>query len=410
MDIVTRSIERIDCSIPNGRGREWLTAAISTQISRQQTSMNYAAVKVAEWGLKLHGKNVRHIFCDAALVDCQRHLICGDCIEKECRLNRDRVGIPADYKAEYRHDYDIERIIEPTYVYMTKGKPDAVLHDKLVRSAKNVINWMERYLDEHDVEGAVLFSGLYFPESALAEVLRRRGVKLYLEEQMVGTGRISYVKDRLMLTKPDHPVKISSRVRKWVEGYPLALNRDYVLVLLGYPYDSLRLIDKSFYNGEPEWLEEVHAMEEKSDIPFVYNPHPVTKPRNPKDSFKLARKAKFVLAYASTAGLEAAAMGLPVVIGSGVHYRDVVYAPRDVNEWRRMVQDGLDGKLKPNQKAAMERLTWFREVQCWDIWKYLSNNDSANIRKFDWKIIESPELENAINAMLDGKVVEFCRD
>jgi hypothetical protein len=79
-------------------------------------------------------------------------------------------------------------------------------------------------------------------------------------------------------------------------------------------------------------------------------------PEEPIDSYVLMRMATVGCVYASTVGLEMAAVGVPVVVAGDAHYsrKGFTWDPTDRDDYRRCIIDAMSGRLSGSLEQQRE--------------------------------------------------------
>lgn len=118
------------------------------------------------------------------------------------------------------------------------------------------------------------------------------------------------------------------------------------------------------------------------------------------NTYDLIEKAKVVVTYVSTVGIEAAALGKPVVTEGASCYSELgfVWSAKTREEYFNLLQKALNGKLVVDKKKQEDAWRCYYLTQCCN-WHYTTFTPQPS--DFDKWIIENPEELLAKQEVLD---------
>ena len=239
----------------------------------------------------------------------------------------------------------------------------------------------ERLLDRVRPDVVVLLNGKFIEERRIADAARRRGIRVFTYE--IGTQRGTVVCstdsdipavelniDDLWAARADidlgqdeeRELDVALAARRGggggsqqyyraVRGVDRATDRPLVAVFTNVSWDTAVIGKDAGAGSMFEWLDDILAAAEGSPFEIVVRVHPaetrlpalvtreqvavllqgrqqslptnvrVVPPEEPLDTYALIDAADAVMVFSSTVGLEAAALGKPVAVAGGTHYR-----------------------------------------------------------------------------------------
>jgi hypothetical protein len=135
-------------------------------------------------------------------------------------------------------------------------------------------------------------------------------------------------------------------------------------------------------------------------------------PREYLSSYELIKRAKFVMVYNSTIGLEASIMGKPVLCGGRARYTQyaTVFFPQSIEEQRRTMEDFLAAKsipLPPEFIRNARRFLYFQLFKAslpFDDFLLPSVRPTqARLRAFDWdRLLQADSVQAVLRGLLDN--------
>ena len=279
------------------------------------------------------------------------------------------------------------------------------LLSEYIQSAWSVASEFVKFLDKAEPDVLVVFNGILFPEATARWVAQQRGLRVvthevgfqpfsaffsdqdataysleippdveltsdqnrsldeYLEQRIQGEFTMAGIRfwpEMLALdqgfnakaaqfkqivpiftnvifdTSQIHANEVFSDMFAWLElvdgliqSYPETL-----FVIRAHP-DELRSGKKS-RESVPEWIKQKKT-DQQNNVVFV-------KPDEHLSSYELVQRAKFVMVYNSSIGLEAALLGKAVLCGGKARYTsyETVYFPETPEDYRRQAEEFLD--------------------------------------------------------------------
>jgi hypothetical protein len=135
----------------------------------------------------------------------------------------------------------------------------------------------------------------------------------------------------------------------------------------------------------------------------------------PINSYDLLEEARLVLPFVSTIGIEAAALGKPVVVGGAVYYADLgfVWSASTREEYTNLLTRGARGELPelPDQRDHAWRCYYLNAVcqRVWtdfgcqpvDYWRWVGRDP--------YELFDEPEVDDLVTAIEDDVPVPILR-
>ncbi|MGH2606535.1 MAG: hypothetical protein ACRDG5_08070, partial [Anaerolineales bacterium] len=198
----------------------------------------------------------------------------------------------------------------------------------------------------------------------------------------------------------------------WLEAVALeASNRPKILFVLRAHPDEDRP-GKESQESMAAWVR-ARGLLERDNVVFV-------SPADRISSYELIRRARLVLVYNSSIGLEASILGTPVLCAGRARYTQVptVFYPRDRSEYlatlhRLLEGDGIDypEEFRRNARAYLYHELFHGSL---DLSEFLTPDRSlagmVTFRPFDpARLAQSPELEVIRRGILEGEPFVMTR-
>lgn len=217
-----------------------------------------------------------------------------------------------------------------------------------------------------------------------------------------------------------------------------------ILVPLSVMFDTAALGRHHLFADSAEWLvATVATVLRATDDPVIIRQHPAERrplersrfdagailadafgvdPRvcfvpaeDPVNTYDLLDRARLVLPFVSTIGIEAAALGKPVVLGGAVYYSDLgfVWSAADREQYVDLVTRGARDELPelPDQHDAAWRCYYLNAVcqRVWtdftcqpvDYWRWVGRDPA--------ELFVEPEIDDLLTALEDGVPVPIMR-
>jgi hypothetical protein len=217
-----------------------------------------------------------------------------------------------------------------------------------------------------------------------------------------------------------------------------------ILVPLSVMFDTAALGRHHLFTDSREWLvESVATVLRATDDPVVVRQHPSerraaersrfdaaailqdafgTNPQvrfipaeDPVNSYDLLEETRLVLPFVSTIGIEAAALGKPVIVGGAVYYADLgfVWSATTRAEYADLLTRGARGELPelPDQRDLAWRCFYLNAVcqRVWtafgcqpqDFWRWVGRDPH--------ELFDEPEVVDLLTAVEDDVPVPIVR-
>lgn len=218
----------------------------------------------------------------------------------------------------------------------------------------------------------------------------------------------------------------------------------HVLVPLSVMFDTAALGRHHLFGDSREWLvETVRVLLGATTDPIVVRQHPSerrpeersrfdpgriladafgTDPQvrfvpgdDPTNTYELLAHSRLVVPFVSTIGIEAAALGTPVVVGGAVYYADLgfVRAPTTIAEYTELLARGARGELAelPRQRelawrcyyvnAVCQRVFTEFSAQPPDYWRW--------VRRPPEDLFADPDVDDILTALDDDVPLPIVR-
>ncbi len=304
------------------------------------------------------------------------------------------------------------------------------VYRQFIRSAWQVAQDFTALLDRTAPQAVVLFNGQFFPEATARWLARRRGIRTITHE--VGlrpltayftTGQATAypiaIPDDFALT-PEQNARLDAYLSRRFRGDFTMAGIRFWPEIRGLGEDFLRFASRFrqivpvftnvvFDTSQPHanvvfphmfaWLDEVLALARRHpETLFVLRAHPDEQrpgkaaresvrdwvrarqaDRLPNvrfvdsqeylDSYDLIRRAKFVMVYNSTIGLEAVLLGKAVLCAGKARFTQypIVFFPQSVAEFRRQAEDFLAAEAVPLPPAFRRQARRFLYYQLYKV-------------------------------------------
>lgn len=315
--------------------------------------------------------------------------------------------------------------------HLKDDAPTRSLFRSFIQSACGVVNAFDRLLVDIDPQCVVVFNGIAYPEASARWAALQRGVRVVTHE-VAHQPLTAYFTDGHVTAYPVHipddfeldeaqNARLDAYLQDRFKGnFTMAgfqfwpemkdLNEDLLERIAGFkqlvPVFTNVIFDTSQVHGNVlfehmfAWLDQIHALiRDHPETLFVIRAHPdELRPNSRKQalesvdgwvaangvaelpnvayipplefisSYALIRRAKFVMAYNSTIGLEAALMGKPVLNGGKARYTQVpcVFLPETAEAHRRQANEFLAaGEIE----VPPEFLRNARRFQYYQLWR-----------------------------------------
>jgi hypothetical protein len=282
-------------------------------------------------------------------------------------------------------------------------------------SAASIAVQVERILEELRPRALVVFNGLMYPEALAREVARRRGLPVITHEVGLRPYSAFFSHAEATFREVELPsafrlgeaqrqaleAELAARregrfsmagVRFWPEVRPLsdrvqnrmAGHRQMVSVFTNVIFDTSQIHANTLYPDQFAWLDDLErSIRAHQETLFVIRAHPdedrpgkasresvaqwvaarslegqenvlFIPPGEYVSSYDLIERAKFVLVYNSSVGLEACIMGAPVLCAGRARYTQLPTAelPESAEAYRRKLENWLQAEAIP---VAAER-------------------------------------------------------
>jgi Capsule polysaccharide biosynthesis protein len=217
-----------------------------------------------------------------------------------------------------------------------------------------------------------------------------------------------------------------------------------ILVPLSVVFDTAALGRHHIFTDSREWLVETIAMVLRAtDDPVIVRQHPserrahersrfdaraivaqafASNPQvqfvpaeDPSNTYDLLQESRLVLPFVSTIGIEAAALGKPVVVGGSVYYANLgfVWAPSTRDEYFSVLVRGARGEL-PELRGQRD-LAWrcyYLNAVCQRVWTDFTCQPPDYwrwVRHEPHELFDEPEVDDILMAIEDDVPVPILR-
>lgn len=278
---------------------------------------------------------------------------------------------------------------------------------QFIFSAWNIIQQFSRALDEVQPQAVVVFNGMFYPEAAARQAALRRGYRVITHEVGIQPGSAFFtdgeataypiaIPDDFELTEEqnrilDHlleqrrqgnfqmaGIKFWRDIQGLDEGFlaQAAKFEQIVPIFTNVIFDTSQGHANVIFPHMFAWLDDVlQIIRAHPETLFIIRAHPdenrpgkaseesvaqwaqrnqVTDLPNVRfvhpdeylSSYELIHRAKFVMVYNSTIGLEAVLMGTPVLCGGKARFTQLptVFLPQDISSFHQMAEEFLTAK------------------------------------------------------------------
>jgi hypothetical protein len=255
---------------------------------------------------------------------------------------------------------------------------------------------LDDYLDQR-LQGEFTMAGIRFwPE--IRELDEQFNVKADQYDQIVPV-----FTNVIFDTSQIHANKVFPDMFAWLEltddlirSYPKTL-----FVIRAHP-DEWRSGKKS-QESVPDWIKK-KKLDQQNNVVFIG-------PDEHLSSYELIQRAKFVMVYNSSIGLEASLLGKAVLCGGKARYTpfNTVYFPDSPQEYRKQAEKFLDGKGEIN--VPKEFLNNSRRYMYYQLFKASLPFDEfieghikpgfVRLKSFNWRHLK-PENSATMKVLVDG--------
>lgn len=217
-----------------------------------------------------------------------------------------------------------------------------------------------------------------------------------------------------------------------------------ILVPLSVVFDTAALGRHHIFSDSREWLvETIAAVLRATDDPVIVRAHPserrplersrfdvrailaeafgsnpqvrLVPAEDPCNTYDLLEEARLVLPFVSTIGIEAAALGKPVVVGGAVYYANLgfVWAPSTRDEYFEVLTRGARGEL-PELRGQRD-LAWrcyYLNAVCQRVWTDFTCQPVDYwrwVRHAAHELFDEPEVEDILSAIEDDVPIPILR-
>ena len=309
-------------------------------------------------------------------------------------------------------------------------KPTRALYCAFIRSAYNIAQQFAAFLDETDPQSVVVFNGVSYPEATARWIAQQRGLRVITHEvahqpltAFFTDGHVTAypvrIPDNFELS-PIQNARLDTYLQDRYQGnftmaglqfWPemkglddalltkIVTHRQLVPIFTNVIFDTSQIHANAIFEHMFGWLDQIlDIIRAHPDTLFVIRAHPdelrpnsrkqaretvdewVTRrgvislpnvvyipPREYLSSYVLIQRAKFVMAYNSTIGLEAVLMGKPVLNGGRARYTQYpcVYLPNTPVEHFRMTEDFLTAEKVELPPEFTRNARRFQYYQLW---------------------------------------------
>jgi hypothetical protein len=361
--------------------------------------------------------------------------------------------------------------------HLLDDEPTRLLYWHYITSAYGVTQRFERLLDKTDPTALMVFNGMQFPEAAARWVAQKRGIPAYSHEVGLRPFSVFFtegeataypvdIPDDFQLT-PEQDRRLDDYLSKRFKGdFSMAgvqfwpemsgLEDDFIRKMEGFKQVVPVFTNVIFDTSQPHanvvfpdmfvWLDDVlKTAKDHPETLFVIRAHPdESRPgkasresvadwvrRTKADSlpnvdfvgpdayfssYEMIQRAKFVMIYNSTIGMEAAIMGAPVLTAGRARFTqlDTVFFPRSREAYLEQLENFLnaDEVSAPEAHSINARrflyyqlyrtsLPFDRYLELDGIWPGF-----VKLKDFTWQDLlpeQSPTLKVISEGLLEGK-------
>ncbi len=353
-------------------------------------------------------------------------------------------------------------------------EPTRGLFRRYLRSAASLARRFEAILAVEKPRALVVFNGIMYPEAVARELALRRGIPVvthevglrpfsaffshgqatFREVELPDGHELSAEEDRRLDAYLSERFKgkfTMAGIRFWPEMEPLPgdllermrRHRQTAAVFTNVIFDTSQVHANVVYADMFAWLDDVRqAAAENPDTLFVFRAHPdedrpgkesresVTAwvrerkllelpntafygPADPLSSYELIHRAKLVLVYNSSIGLEASILGAPVLCAGRARYTQLptAYFPRSVPAYREQLCAFLEAGAIETPPEFARNARRFLDFELYhaslDLSQFLgpypNHPGMVSLRAFDPRaLLSSPELAQIQSGIRSG--------
>jgi hypothetical protein len=314
--------------------------------------------------------------------------------------------------------------------HLEDDRTTRALFRSFIQSAYGVIQAFDRLLAELEPQTVVVFNGITYPEAAARWTALRRGIRVVTHEvahqPMTAYFTLGHVTAYPVKIPPDFELDEAQNARldryleerfqgqvamAGLEFWPemrgldrsliekIAAHRQLVPVFTNVVFDTSQVHANVLFDNMFAWLDQVlELIRAHPETLFVIRAHPdELRPNSPKQavekvddwverngardlpnvvyippldyvsSYDLVRRAKFVMVYNSTIGLESALLGKPVLNGGRARYTQAgcVHLPESAGAHRRMAEAFLAAEAVDGPPGFAREARRFQYYQLW---------------------------------------------
>lgn len=356
---------------------------------------------------------------------------------------------------------------------LTDDEPTRFLYRQFILSAWNVAQEFNAFLDEVQPDAVIVFNGMMFPEAVAARLARARGIRTITQEVAFQPFTAFFTTGEATAYPIDIPTdfqlneteseRLDATLQKRFQGeftmagitfWPEMHGLDYaflnkaakfkqmVAVFTNVIFDTSQPHANTLYENMFTWLDDVRELVNRHpETLFVIRAHPdEMRPGTKKQarenvrgwvqkhrlderpnvvfidsqeyisSYALIDRAKFMMVYNSSIGIEGTLLGRPVLCGGRARYTryPTVFFPASAADYRQMAEEFLNA---PSLSVPPEYMENARRFLYYQLFKtalpfgdYLQNHPRpgyVSLKRFRLSALR-PENSPAIRAILDG--------
>lgn len=357
-------------------------------------------------------------------------------------------------------------------------EPTRYLYRQYLLSAFNLAQKFDQLISEIDPQAVVVFNGMMYPEAVVCWLARKRGLRVithevgfqpysaffshgeataypidipdnfkfnpgqeqmldqYLEKRFKGKFTMAGIKfwpemeglsdtflqhsaqfrqivpiftNVIYDTSQVHANTIFPHMFAWLDFLEkiFRAHPDTLFVIRAHPDEMRPGTRKQSRQSVRQWVKEKN-LEKSPNILFIDSQDYVS-------SYELIQKAKFLMVYNSSIGLEATLMGIPVLCGGKARYTQypTVYLPNTIDEFKQLAEDFLTTEMikLPNQFQENARRFLYYQLYRASLpfEQYLQfgmRPGFVQLRDFSWQQLNphnSNTLKTIYNGIVDGK-------
>lgn len=314
--------------------------------------------------------------------------------------------------------------------HLQDDEPTLALFGSFILSAYNISQQFAAFLDETDPQSVVVFNGVSYPEATARWVAQQRGLRVITHE-VAHQPLTAFFTDGQVTAYPVHipeDFELSPAQNARLDAYlqdrfqgnftmaglqfwpemkglddallqKIAAHRQLIPIFTNVIFDTSQIHANAIFAQMFAWLDQIaEIIRAHPDTLFVIRAHPdelrpnsrkqaretvdawvqrsgaaalpnvvYIPPREYLSSYALIQRAKFVMAYNSTIGLEAVLMGKPVLNGGKARYTQypIVYLPNTPAEHRQLAENFLAAKTVDLPPEFTRNARRFQYYQLW---------------------------------------------